>query len=270
MQRAQRFVEDNDVDQHTQAVLSRLTPPQSARGPLLPAYPQDDPRFHTEPLPQHFPLPPGNVRITPEFPDQVLVNVYEITASDVLEKINKVTATEKWLIGGAFHVGVEVYGREWSYGWGKGPGVACSMPRVHRKHRFRCTVPMERTPLSDGDVADIIGNLVEMWPGEEYDWLHRNCCTFANAFTEALGVGRIPAWIDRFARGASAATSGARTVLNAAATPGRLLAPVLRGCSGPALTRSLANAQESDRPPVPPVHAMAWDSAPKREGCTRL
>eukprot|EP00746_Dinoflagellata_sp_MGD_P010261 gnl/MRDRNA2_/MRDRNA2_121123_c0_seq1.p1 gnl/MRDRNA2_/MRDRNA2_121123_c0~~gnl/MRDRNA2_/MRDRNA2_121123_c0_seq1.p1 ORF type:complete len:279 (+),score=47.89 gnl/MRDRNA2_/MRDRNA2_121123_c0_seq1:97-933(+) len=278
MHRAQRFVEDNDVDQHTQAVLSRLTPPQSARGPLLPANGQDDSQFHTEPIPRHLPPPPEN-----HPPDQVLVNVYEITASDVLERINKVTATEKWLIGGAFHVGVEVYGREWSYGWGKGPGVACSMPRVHRKHRFRCTVPMERTPLSDGDVADIIGNLVELWPGEEYDWLHRNCCTFANAFTEALGVGRIPAWIDRFARGASAATSGARTVLNAAATPGRLLAPVLRGCSGPALTRSLINAKESDHPPlgppvaaVPSVQAISWDSAPapklpaKRAGCTRL
>jgi len=187
--------------------------------------------------------------------------------------MNKITATDYLTIGGAFHVGVEVYGREWSYGWGKGTGVACSMPRIHPKHRFRCTVTLERTHLSDGDVAAIIGELVEMWPGEEYDWLHRNCCTFANAFTEALGVGRIPGWIDRFARGASAATTGAKTVLTAATTPSRLLAPVqnltrtvLQGCGGPTLTRSLANAAKDsenypDYPTIGHVHAVNWDSS---------
>lgn len=268
MQRAPRFVEDNDVDPEMHALLARLTPPPSARGHfVVAADPRDDDRLELEPIPKHHTPPPENYR-----PDQVLVNVYEVTASDILDRMNKVTASEYLTIGGAFHVGVEVYGREWSYGWGKGPGVACGLPRIHRRHRFRCTVPLECTPLSDGDVADIIGDLLELWPGEEYDWLHRNCCTFANAFTEALGVGRIPAWIDRFARGASVATSGARSVLNAAATPGRLLGPVLRGCSGPALTRSLANAERGKDPEVPlaPIQAVLWDSAPKTNPVTRL
>lgn len=270
MQRAPRFIEvsDNDLDPEIQAVLARLTPPPSARATtVINSADFQDEQLDAEAIPKYLPPPPES-----HPPDQVLVNVYEVTASDILDRINKVTATEYLTIGGAFHVGVEVYGREWSYGWGKGYGVACSVPRVHRRHRFRCTVPMERTPLSDGDVADIIGDLVELWPGEGYDWLHRNCCTFANEFTEALGVGRIPAWIDRFARGASAATSGARTVLNAASTPGRLLAPVLRGCSGPTLTKSLAVSKEPERAPAPgaSVQSVSWDSEPKRDACTRL
>ena len=36
----------------------------------------------------------------------------------------------------------------------------------------------------------------------------RNCLTFANELCELLGAGRLPAWIDRFARGAGAAPGG--------------------------------------------------------------
>jgi len=134
--------------------------------------------------------------------DQVLLNVYELVA---FGRINRLTAPERYPIGGALHVGVEVYGREWSYAGGDGSpgtGVICEVPRSNRRHRFRETVALAQTPLSDSQVALVIGELVENWRPEDYHWLHRNCLAFANELCQRLQVGRIPAWIDRFARGA--------------------------------------------------------------------
>lgn len=144
-------------------------------------------------------------------PCQVLLNVYEIAA---FGQINRLTASERCPIGGALHVGVEVFGREWSYGGGQGQGsgVVCEVPRRNRQHRFRETVVLEQTKLSDGEVALVIGELLESWHPNDYHWLHRNCLAFANELCGRLGVGRIPAWIDRFARGAGAVDMGVRGI----------------------------------------------------------
>jgi len=142
-------------------------------------------------------------------PDQVVLNVYELTA---FEQINRLMATELFPIGGALHVGVEVYGREWCYGGGEDPdaGVRCEVPRSNSTHRFRETLALGTTPLSDGEVALVIGALVETWHAKDYHWLHRNCLAFANELCQRLKVGRIPAWIDRFARGAGVVDLGVR------------------------------------------------------------
>lgn len=142
-------------------------------------------------------------------PDQVVLNVYELTA---FEQVNRLMATEFFPIGGALHVGVEVYGREWSYNGGDGPGagVRCEVPRSNCLHRFREALPLAKTPLSDGEVALVIGELVESWQPKDYHWLHRNCLAFANELCQRLQVGRIPAWIDRFARGAGVVDLGMR------------------------------------------------------------
>jgi len=132
--------------------------------------------------------------------------------------MNRVTASDKLLLGGALHVGVEVYGREWSYGGVSGPGIVCDLPKKHRRHHFRETIQMPQTRLNEEEVVAVIGEFLEFWPAEQYHFLHRNCCSFANAFCEVLGVGRIPAWIDRFARGAVAVEKGARTVIEGAQT----------------------------------------------------
>lgn len=142
-------------------------------------------------------------------PDQVLLHVYELVA---FGHMNRFTAPECCPLGGALHVGVEVFGREWSYGGGHGPGsgVICEVPRTNTQHRFRETLLLGRTALSDGEVALIMGDLVEKWQSKDYHWLHMNCLAFANELCERLGVGRIPAWIDRFARGAGVVDSGVR------------------------------------------------------------
>lgn len=143
--------------------------------------------------------------------DQVLLHVYELAA---FGRMNRLTAPEHCPIGGALHVGIEVYGREWSFGGGKGQGsgVICEFPRSNRKYFFRETVVLGQTNLSDGEVALVIGDLLERWMPNDYHWLHKNCLNFANALCERLGVGRIPPWIDRFARGAGAVDMGVRGI----------------------------------------------------------
>mmetsp|Transcript_14779 Transcript_14779/g.29138 ORF Transcript_14779/g.29138 Transcript_14779/m.29138 type:complete len:344 (-) Transcript_14779:58-1089(-) len=142
-------------------------------------------------------LPPAKGQQHP--PDQVLLNVYELEAFD---GINRLMAAPG--LGGALHVGVEIFGREWSYGGGSGSGsgVVCEMPRQNRQHRYRETVLLERTFLSNVEVALLMGELVERWQQNDYHWLHWNCLAFANELCSRLGVSRIPAWIDRFSRGA--------------------------------------------------------------------
>jgi len=57
--------------------------------------------------------------------------------------------------------------------------------------------------LTEVEVAALLVRLAAAWPGADYDLIHHNCCDFANALCEELGVGRIPGWIDRFGRTAS-------------------------------------------------------------------
>lgn len=151
-------------------------------------------------------LPPQSPQRCP--PNQVQIQVYEVAGFGRLNEANTST------LGGAFHAGVEVYGREWSYGGGsgRGAGVICDMPRKNKQHRFRETVRMPCTRLSDGEVALILGELVDTWLPQDYHWLHRNCLAFANEFCSRLGVGPIPPWIDRFARGAAVADTGVKAV----------------------------------------------------------
>jgi len=47
--------------------------------------------------------------------------------------------------------------------------------------------------------------LRDEWQGNEYDLIKRNCNTFCEALTSALGVDKPPGWVNRLARGASKA-----------------------------------------------------------------
>lgn len=143
--------------------------------------------------------------------NQVLINVYEVAG---FGHVNRLMASPEAPIGGALHAGIEVYGREWSYGGGlaRGSGVVCEPPRQNRQHKFRETVVMPATELSYSEVAEVVGELLDLWPAEQYHWLRKNCLTFANELCERLGVGRMPAWIDRFARGAGAVDQGVSMV----------------------------------------------------------
>lgn len=135
----------------------------------------------------------------------VLLHVYHVSKNDAVRRLNRITGGSRnpLKFGGVFHAGVEIYGKEWSYGATLEPsdcGVEWNVPKEHSMHQYYSTVHLGDTSLNPHQVHAILSNLVEEWPGGEYDLVHHNCCHFADAFSVALGMGNIPRWVNRFAR----------------------------------------------------------------------
>lgn len=131
----------------------------------------------------------------------VLVNVYDL--NDSMVTCNWVTSNLIQL-GGAFHAGVEVYQSEWSYGT---EGIFKAVPRNHEYHVFNQSVHMGNTRLEPAEVQQILRDMAPIWGAGAYDLMRKNCCTFADDFCRRLGVGPLPAWVNRLAQ------VGARTLL---------------------------------------------------------
>jgi len=154
----------------------------------------------------------------------VLLNIYDVSQEDSIHKLNKWLAHKNSPLkfGGVFHAGVEVNGLEWSFGMSLSetmPGVSCCEPREHPAHRFRQTVHLRNTRMTPEDISDLISQLLEEYPGDDYDLLRRNCCHFADDFARRLGAGKIPRWVHRLAR------FGARMDSLVQAVAGRKLLP---------------------------------------------
>mmetsp|Transcript_8532 Transcript_8532/g.16185 ORF Transcript_8532/g.16185 Transcript_8532/m.16185 type:complete len:432 (+) Transcript_8532:35-1330(+) len=135
----------------------------------------------------------------------VRIHVYDVTQRESIQKLNQVLAhtCSPLKFGGVFHAGVEVNDLEWSFAYQPHHtryGVECNYPKMHPLHHFRQTVAMGATKCSAEDVTKIIAQMVEEYPGDDYDLLRRNCCHFADDFCQRLGVGNIPPWVYRLAR----------------------------------------------------------------------
>eukprot|EP00747_Dinoflagellata_sp_TGD_P122336 gnl/TRDRNA2_/TRDRNA2_173604_c0_seq2.p2 gnl/TRDRNA2_/TRDRNA2_173604_c0~~gnl/TRDRNA2_/TRDRNA2_173604_c0_seq2.p2 ORF type:complete len:311 (-),score=50.89 gnl/TRDRNA2_/TRDRNA2_173604_c0_seq2:1415-2347(-) len=127
--------------------------------------------------------------------ETVYLNVYDL-AQEVVRS-NYVFA-DLLNIGGAFHVGVEVYQKEWCYDKG---GVWCtSKVRKHRQYSFHQSVDMGGTTMSKREVNDLLATMKCDWRGVDYDWIRHNCCCFADELCFRLVGKRNPAWVDRAAK----------------------------------------------------------------------
>lgn len=101
---------------------------------------------------------------------------------------------------GALHGAVEVYGKEWSFGEKEsGTGVYACEPMKCEEHQYRESIDMGETELTEEQVGALIQVLEVEWPGDSYDLLRRNCCTFSDEMCVALGVGHIPEWVNSLA-----------------------------------------------------------------------
>eukprot|EP00929_Paragymnodinium_shiwhaense_P067027 TRINITY_DN33711_c0_g1_i2.p1 TRINITY_DN33711_c0_g1~~TRINITY_DN33711_c0_g1_i2.p1 ORF type:complete len:329 (-),score=58.70 TRINITY_DN33711_c0_g1_i2:187-1173(-) len=128
----------------------------------------------------------------------VVLNVYDV----------KVVAQQgPWVNGilrnagsGVFHAGIEVYGREWTYGAlnYRGTGVHDSAPK-DASHKYRESVTMGLTLKTQEEVMAILKELSDTWQGEDYDMLARNCCHFCDTLAKALDVDPLPPWVIRLA-----------------------------------------------------------------------
>lgn len=135
--------------------------------------------------------------------NQVRLHVYDLS-DGCIQKLNKFFAHKKMPVkfGGMFHVGVEVYGFEWAFGFSEdmSQGVWLVEPRMNPQHCFRQTVDLGETNLSRNAFTKLISEMREDYPGQSYDMLSKNCCTFAEDLCQRLGVAGIPKWVNRLAR----------------------------------------------------------------------
>jgi len=130
-------------------------------------------------------------------PAVVNVNIYDVSTNARLRNVNDFL----YKVGtGAFHAGVQVFGREISYGFSEsGSGVFSCEPKKCHDHVFRESVAMGSTDLNENDVVDLTKRLAKEWRGADYDLLRHNCCSFSNAMCEHLGVGPLPPWVTNLA-----------------------------------------------------------------------
>merc|ERR1711871_1569339 len=125
----------------------------------------------------------------------VTLHVYYLGNVGVLEDISLVLQD---LLGGGglFHVGVEVHGKEWSFGSAsEGCGIYCSAPRHSKAHRYRESIYVGNCSMTEAEVHAILERLSPDWEGSSYCLLDHNCVTFSETFCHELGVHDCPKYL---------------------------------------------------------------------------
>jgi len=124
-------------------------------------------------------------------PVVVLLNIYDLGRSHGIQVLNSMLSA---LDTGAFHCGVEVHGREFSYEGGAGPGsgIFSCPPRICPGHTFYQSIVMGEIMLTVDEVYALVDLLDIHWPATGYHMLKRNCCHFCEHLCLCLGVGPVP------------------------------------------------------------------------------
>jgi len=129
---------------------------------------------------------------------EVVLHVYDLSDDKILRAANEVFSR---LGTGAFHVGVEVFGREWSYGYKEGgaTGVFHSKPGRCPARSYRQGIKLGRTSLDSNEVLAVLAQLRKEWLGCHYDPVRHNCGHFCDEFCSRLLVEGVPKWVANLA-----------------------------------------------------------------------
>lgn len=128
---------------------------------------------------------------------KVTLHIYHVTDMTTVQRVNKVLKSAGT---GAFHAGVEVYGKEWSYGFTEGgSGLFGCEPGECEAHSYIQAMPVGSTALSEKEVRDLLRELAAEWQGDDYDLLRCNCCHFSAHLLRRLGAGPVPRWVTNLA-----------------------------------------------------------------------
>lgn len=126
---------------------------------------------------------------------EVALSIYELHGTSALNMLTRAAN-----LGGAYHVAVEVYWLEWSFGWcEEGSGVYMVHPGTSTLGTLRERVPLGRTPLSPAEVFEVLDKMRSKLPGSDYDLLRCNCAHFSVRFVNQLRVSEAPAWVNSLA-----------------------------------------------------------------------
>ncbi|CAD7950509.1 unnamed protein product [Amoebophrya sp. A120] len=160
----------------------------------------------------------------------VFLHIYHVTNRKEVKQFNDLIGKLTTDTIGAYHIGVEVYGREWAYGGNADvdptqTGVFECAPGQCDNHEYRERYQMpQSTAFSSDQVMQLLRDtLMPEWLGKDYDLLRKNCCTFANAFCVALGVGEIPASYNKLARFGAKVESTGRKMKEGAEKAGQVV-----------------------------------------------
>lgn len=142
---------------------------------------------------------PPEISPIPKSRALVSINVYHLSSKN--SSLRKVGF-------GIFHVGVVIYGIEWSYGESLvknqvGTGLFSCTPGSAGT-LFR-SLMLGETTLSPVQVDTILHRLENEWPSKDYHILHHNCNHFAQCLCFHLSTVkalRVPRWCNRAARAA--------------------------------------------------------------------
>ena len=106
-------------------------------------------------------------------------------------------------IQGAYHTGVEIAGREYSFSM---EGISAGLPkRCPAGVTYHSQIEMGRTSKN---VHSTITSLRSRFPRGSYDILTKNCNVFSEALCKELVGKSIPSWINRLARTGNKIDSG--------------------------------------------------------------
>ena len=149
----------------------------------------------------------GGVRVT----TPVAVNIYDWSGKKAIVAMNKwaCCGCRGGGVMGAFHAGVEVLGREYSFGWNDEgtTGVFWVEPKGAGAlfgHRFRERVVLGEVSTTAEELEELVAQLEKEWMGYMYDMWHKNCNHFCDALVDRLSskstgdaIARIPPWVNR-------------------------------------------------------------------------
>lgn len=191
-------------------------------------------------------------------PTPVTLHVYDLGTGGKIAGVNVLCRA----IGtGAFHAGVEVYGKEWSFGGGSngptGTGVFCCAPQGCEAHSYREGIFMGNTLMSRKEVDRAIKELANQWPGDGYDLLRHNCCHFSDTLCVRLGVGHVPSWVTSLAGVGAMLRSQAKLVAGAPAA-----VPQLFGAVADRLFRPAIDTPYADQARIPGARIEEEQVAP--------
>ncbi|XP_038899104.1 deSI-like protein At4g17486 [Benincasa hispida] len=123
----------------------------------------------------------------------VYLNVYDLTA---------INGYAYWFGLGVFHSGVQVHGVEYAFGAHEysTTGIFEGVPKQCDGFRFRKTVLVGKTDMKPTEVRALMEELAQIYKGNAYNLITKNCNHFCNDACIKLTGNSIPNWVNRLAR----------------------------------------------------------------------
>ncbi|KAL6996696.1 hypothetical protein U1Q18_006824 [Sarracenia purpurea var. burkii] len=123
----------------------------------------------------------------------VYVNVYDLTS---------INGYAYWLGLGVYHSGVQVHGVEYAFGAHEYPttGIFGVEPKQCEGFTFRKAVLIGWTEMDPAEVRGVMEELAEVYKGNAYNLITKNCNHFCNDACVRLTGNPIPSWVNRLAR----------------------------------------------------------------------